>query len=567
MQVITLGFSCSHDSGVALLDGDKIVFAANEERFTRRKFESGFPINSLEAALALVDSPKQIDQVVMDGKFQSPHGNFDKYEIFNNPSFLNRIAERDAVARFFFGTQAGLELAMHLMRGVTLPTRLKWIGKTRSIGIDKRLKFVDHHTAHAASSALLFPSMDGLAVTLDAIGEGYCSRSFVLRSGVLDQVNRIPAYHSPGLLYLYVTRLLGFKPGQEGKVTGLAAHGQPDDVVDVLRRFLVYDESRYSFQNVGLGYGSVALRRLQAALTGFSSEDIAAGVQRHLEDLVLAHISLMLDRTKLKKPDIFLAGGVFANVSLNRRIADELPVGSVKIAPHMGDGGLGIGVALYVHPQRVDFSSPYLGTPIPDRTSQIPEQFEEQINFRLVNDIWYEVAQRLAQSKVVAVARGRMEYGPRALGNRSILAAVGDKKINDWLNQRLNRTEFMPFAPIVRDVDSQRYFILTQPLTSYENMTTTCFATELGKEQCPAVVHIDGTARPQIVTERRNPWIYQLLGRYESLTGCGVLLNTSFNLHEEPIVNSVENAIDSFLRGGLDALVLGELLVTPKSIA
>jgi len=564
--MITLGFSCSHDSGVALLDGDKIVFAANEERFTRRKFDSGFPIRSLEAALAHVDSPKQIDQVVMDGKLQSPHGNFVKYEIFNNPSFLNRIAERDSVARFFFGSQVGLELAMQLMRGITLPTRFKWMRKTRNLGIDRRLKFVDHHTAHAASSALLFPALDGLAVTLDAIGEGYCSRSFVLRSGVLDQVNRIPAYHSPGLLYLYVTRLLGFKAGQEGKVTGLAAHGRPDDVVKVLRQFLVYDVSRYSFRNVGLGYGSVALRRLQAALSDFGAEDIAAGVQRHLENLVLAHVSCMLDRTKLNKPDIYLAGGVFANVSLNRRITDELPVGSVNVAPHMGDGGLGMGAALYVHPQRVDFSSLYLGTPIPDGAFRIPDQFEEQVNARLVNDIWYEIAQLLAQSKVVAVARGRMEYGPRALGNRSILAAVGDKKINDWLNQRLNRTEFMPFAPIVRDVDSQRYFVLTQPLTSYENMTTTCFATELGKRQCPAVVHVDGTARPQIVTERRNPWIYQLLGRYETLTGCGVLLNTSFNLHEEPIVNSIENAVDSFLRGGLDALVLGELLVTPTSV-
>ena len=563
--MITLGFSCSHDSGVALLDGDKIIFAANEERFTRRKLESGFPIRSLEAALAHVDSPERIDQVVMDGKRQSPHGNFVKYDIFGNPSLLNRIAERDSVARFFFGTQAGLELAMLLMRGITLPTRFKWIKNTRNIGINRRLKFVDHHTAHAASSALLFPGVDGLAVTLDAIGEGYCSRSFVLRNGLLDQVNKIPAYHSPGLLYLYVTRILGFKPGQEGKVTGLAAHGRPDDVVDVLRQFLVYDQSRYSFRNVGLGYGSAALRRLQEALTGFAAEDIAAGVQRHLEDLVLAHVTHLLDQTKLIKPNICLAGGVFANVSLNRRIADELPVGSVNVAPNMGDGGLGIGAALYVHPQRVDFASLYLGTPIPDGPLRIPALYEEQVDARMVNDIYSEVAQRLAQSKVVAVARGRMEYGPRALGNRSILAAVGDKKINDWLNKRLHRTEFMPFAPIVRDVDSQRYFVLTQPLTSYENMTITCFATELGKRQCPAVVHIDGTARPQIVTEQRNPWIYHLLGRYEALTGCGVLLNTSFNLHEEPIVNSIENAVDSFLRGGLDALVLGDLLITPKS--
>jgi carbamoyltransferase len=564
--VITLGFSCSHDSGVALLNDEKIVFAANEERFTRRKFESGFPILSLGAALEYVDSPEQIDQVVMDGKRQSPHGSWAKYNILDDPSFLSRIAERDSVSRFFFGTQAGLELATQLMRAITLPTRIKWVRKTRGIGIDRPLKYVDHHTAHAASSALLFPASNGLAVTLDAIGEGYCSRSFVLRNGLLDQINRIPAYHSPGLLYLYVNRLLGFKPGQEGKVTGLAAHGRPDLVVGVLKRFLIYDQSHSSFKNVGLGYGIEALRRLQVALVGFSSEDIAAGVQRHLEDLVLAHVSNLIDQTKLVKPNIYLAGGVFANVSLNRRIADELPVGSVNVAPHMGDGGLGIGAALYVHPQKVDFTTLYLGTPIPDGVIRIPPQFDDQVNSRMVSDIWNDVGQLLAQSKVVAVARGRMEYGPRALGNRSILAAVGDKKINDWLNQRLNRTEFMPFAPMVRDIDCHRYFILTQPLTSYENMTITCFATELGKKECPAVVHLDGTARPQIVTERRNPWIYKLLSRYEVLTGCGVLLNTSFNLHEEPIVNSVENSLDSFLRGGLDALVLGELLVTPKNI-
>ena len=160
----------------------------------------------------------------------------------------------------------------------------------------------------------------------------------------------------------------------------------------------------------------------------------------------------------------------------------------------------------------------------------------------------------ISSGKVIAVARGRMEFGPRALGNRSILARADDRSINQWLNNRLSRTEFMPFAPIVRDIDASEYFVLRQGIEQYENMTTTCMSTELARRTCEAVVHLDGTARPQVVSERRNPWIFRLLTEFKKATGCGVLINTSFNIHEEPIVRTANDAFASFLTAQLDVL-------------
>ncbi|NBO56940.1 MAG: hypothetical protein EBU84_20625 [Actinobacteria bacterium] len=220
----------------------------------------------------------------------------------------------------------------------------------------------------------------------------------------------------------------------------------------------------------------------------------------------------------------------------------------------MGDGGLGLGAALTAHDQPVDFSSLYLG----DEAGSVSEHLLETApvtstihNFESMSDL---AASDISSGKVVAVARGRMEYGPRALGNRSILARADDRSINQWLNTRLNRTEFMPFAPIVRDIDASDYFMLRQRNEQYENMTTTCLSTDLARKTCEAVVHLDGTARPQVVSERRNPWIFRLLTEFKKITGCGVLINTSFNIHEEPIVRTANDALTSFLTAQLDVL-------------
>jgi carbamoyltransferase len=505
-----------------------------------------------------------IDLVTFDGRMQTPHPTKVNL-VFTDKSALSKVAEVDFLARYLFGTSSGVAFSRSMLRLATQPFRLHYQRRIRDIGLISEIRYAEHHQAHAASSSLLFGATDGLAITVDAFGEGICAGTWILRDGFPIRQSVVPGFHSVGMLYLYVTNLLGFKPGQEGKVTGLAGHGNGKVVKDVLMQLINYDNRRRQFVNKGLGYGGPALRRLRSCLHGFESADIAAGVQATLEELVIRYISDAIQVNKLRDPALFLAGGVFANVSLNRRIAEELPVRSVAVAPNMGDGGLALGAALMHHDERIEFRNLYLGTELNATVATVPQNVWGKITEIAVSDLPTSVSKLLAEGLIVAISRGRMEYGPRALGNRSILAPATAAGINESLNMRLKRTEFMPFAPVVRDIDADEYFAITQPLWAYENMTTTCAVRDIARRVAPAIVHVDGTARPQVLTRQRNAFIYDVLTRYKEMTGSGVLVNTSFNIHEEPIVRDAETSIRSFLTSRLDALVLENRLFRPAT--
>ena len=556
--MLSLGISCNHDSGVSVLHDENIIFAANEERYTRKKFDSGFPENALLEALSLC-SGETFDAITLDGLRQSPHPTRPNL-VFSNKTWMSRIAEVDIASRSLFGNRAGVTLSRGLLYGLTYRHRNHYRRQLQRHGISARVSYAEHHRAHAASTSLLFPSNTGLAITIDAFGEGVCAGIWNLRDGIPHQHSVVPGYHSVGLMYLYITHLLGFKSGQEGKVTGLAGFGDGSQVRDLILGRIAYDPKRERFINRTLGYGSQAVERLRKDLAGFSIEDIAAGAQSALESLVLNYVRSAVLRSGLEKPRLYLAGGVFANVSLNRRIAEELPVDNVAVAPNMGDGGLSLGAALLNHDRRINFRTLYLGSEVSNSIAKIPVEYLNQSEERFPTDLASEIAELLAGGKIVAIARGRMEFGPRALGNRSILASAADRGINDSLNKRLRRTEFMPFAPIVRDIDAPDFFELTQEVWAYENMTVTCRVRDRTRKSCPAVVHVDGTARPQILVRNRNPFLYEVLEKYKKHTGIGVLINTSFNMHEEPIVRDAETAFRSFIVANLDALVLGERL-------
>lgn len=551
--MITLGFSCSHDAGVALLEGEQILFASNKERYSRIKFDSGFPFAAITKALEILDG-RPVDAVVMDGKMQSPHGEFGRYNILDEPSILAQVIASGFLGRAILGTQVGVEIARNAMFVATLGTRVKWARLAKSLVGQGNLKYADHHVAHAASAALLFNHGPGLVLTLDAIGEGLCSRSMIFDGRNLKPVSRIPAYHSLGLLYSATTRLLGFKPGQEGKVTGLAAHGDPAITTQIFDSLVTTTKSGRSLRNYDLRFGHQSIEILRRKLRGYSDADVAAGVQDHLERNVLKLVTNMRQQYPLFSSRLYVSGGIFANVSLNRRIAEDLQI-DVLVAPNMGDGGLGLGAALLVHDVQVDFSSLYLGDDAGNVEPEIVLSAGCEYSLDSNNNLATRTAEDLATGKVVGVCRGRMEYGPRALGNRSILARADDRSINQWLNSRLSRTEFMPFAPIVRDIDAVDYFILPQRPECYENMTVTCMTTKLAQDTCAAIVHLDKTARPQIVSESKNPWLFQVLTQFKRITGCGVLINTSFNIHEEPIVRTADDAFASFITAGLDVLV------------
>jgi carbamoyltransferase len=264
-----------------------------------------------------------------------------------------------------------------------------------------------------------------------------------------------------------------------------------------------------------------------------------------------------------------LSGGVVANVKLNQRLRALPGVERIFIHQNMGDGGCGTGAALLqfaadgLTPRALDHV--YLG---PTFTSdQMAEALHRaQLPFSHYTPVEPKIASLIASGKVVARFNGAMEYGPRALGNRSILYHAREPEVNQWLNQRLGRTEFMPFAPATLfekrhdhyiDIDGAEY--------AAEFMTLTCDCTDRMKRESPAAVHVDGTARPQLVTERGNPSFYRILKEYNQLTGMASVINTSFNMHEEPIVCTPDDAIRAFLQGNLDHLAMGDFIAAHPS--
>jgi len=315
-----------------------------------------------------------------------------------------------------------------------------------------------------------------------------------------------------------------------------------------------------------------ALRKMRLYLGDFSKENLAASVQLHLEQNMLKYVNYWVERTGLH--DVVAAGGVFANVKLNQRIAESSAVKSFFVHPHMGDGGIAVGAALYalaghrlsqgsvLKPEKL--ANVYFGPSFGQ--DEIQDALEKHgLRAKDSNDIEAETAQAVAKKKIVGFFQGRMEYGPRALGNRSILADPTDRKINDWLNKRLHRTEFMPFAPSALESSAAAFYENYGASAYPAKFMTITFGVPKEKEEiAPAVVHVDHTARPQVVDKITNKRYHNALRAYEDITGLPLLVNTSFNVHEEPIVCSPDDAIRSFEKDAVDVLVMENFIVEKK---
>lgn len=297
------------------------------------------------------------------------------------------------------------------------------------------------------------------------------------------------------------------------------------------------------------------LERLRVIFNGHTREEIACAAQILLEDIVLRYIHGAVRRTGCG--NVCLSGGIFANIRLNQKIWELNGIKSVYVFPHMGDGGLACGAGALASVEASDIKgpreieTPFLGPYLDDTSAN-----------HFPRELPASVAKLLASRKVVGIVRGRMEYGPRALGHRSILAEPTDTKMKCWLNQRLNRTDFMPFAPVILEGRVKQYFKTPDKFELCgKYMTSTVDVTRLCMEKAPGIVHIDGTARPQIVSRANNPFIHEVLLEFEKLTGLPLCVNTSFNMHDEPIINSSKDAIEALRNGTVDALVLADRIV------
>jgi carbamoyltransferase len=426
------------------------------------------------------------------------------------------------------------------------------------VGLGGKLKRVEHHVSHAANAFYKSGFDEALIVTLDGYGSGLAGSVSVGRDGKIERLHCLEYPHSLGTYYESVTSALGFKPSRhEGKIVGLAAYGDPAVLGDILRRRFVQVDGGFRIVETN----NVYFARLIA--TQFPKIDVAAAYQRVLEEVATAYVAHYIRKTGLR--NLVLSGGVVANVKLNQRLREIDGVDGIFVHPNMGDGGAGTGAALLEFVGNPELSkrleNVYLG---PSFTrDQIADALKiAQLPFVEHKDIAPKIARLLASGRVVARFDGRMEYGPRALGHRSILYHAKEPAVNQWLNQRLGRTEFMPFAPATmyehrhacyQHIDGADY--------AAEFMTITFDCTDAMRRDCPAAVHVDGTARPQLVSASSSPGFYRILSEYHKLSGIPSVINTSFNMHEEPIVCTPDDAIRAFLQGNLDYLAIGDFLV------
>jgi carbamoyltransferase len=558
----------AHDASAALFQDYELVAAVQEERLTRRKGSGdGVPWLAIDEVLSIAGLERSdVDAIASTRSFFSP--DFLKFPLYK---------EIDYTVRGWLGKKRKQrEVWRHCQRYRTTDTLSIFDAdlflKTSGFRPDTKFFFANHHRAHALP-ALFFTDWDSaLVYTADGIGDNVSYSMHVLKDGRLtcyfgdDRWLLAPhAGNSLAHAYAFATAACGFRMlRHEGKLTGLAAYGEPTLAPLITRHFSVDDVGM-----IGTKFrGEVELGKAMTGIfRGQARETIAASIQAAVEEVALRSVRRWLANTGMRR--LALAGGLFANVRLNRLLAEQCPLDEIFIFPAMGDDGLAVGAGLaYLFArdgvetwlkQRRRLDHVYLGR---DYDKEIDRLLGAEASVqRHLGATAKMVVERLVAGQVGALYVGRMEYGPRALGARTILASPQKGEINDQLNKRLARSEFMPFAPYVLEEDCESVFAIN-PVNKYAArfMTITCAVRPEWRDRIPAVVHVDGTARPQIIRNRDNLLYADILRRFRAATELPVLVNTSFNVHEEPIVNAPAEALRALLDQRIDFVVTKQAL-------
>jgi carbamoyltransferase len=576
-----LGISPSHEASAALLHDGAVVAAVAEERLTRIKGDGGrLPRLAMEHVLQIAGiSRRDVDCIaVVADRFPE--------DCLRHPRALPDLERRFRSWRDRLRGRPVRDVAMgHVQRAlhrlgrepnVEPYVRTRRFLARENFRPDARLRFFDHHASHAMAAAYGSGFDEAAVVTVDGVGHlGVHHTSGAFRRHALTRlaVSDTPGT-SAGWFYEGITRLLGFRPlRHEGKVLGLAAWGDAKPLLEAFRRALRCAPSGRTLTSDFAGTPRADAARmayLAEVIRGHSREDVAAAAQRTLEEAVIPLVQAALDETGARR--VALNGGVFANVRLNQHIGALPGVERVFVFPAMSDTGNSVGAALLaladLHPDafargRRALDTVYWG-PVydDDEIRQALDAVGARHQRLSAEELVEHAARAIHEGLVVGWFQGRMEFGPRALGNRSIVASPVDATINRRLNDRLSRTEFMPFAPSVLAEHASAIFADVGPAAhTAEFMTTTLEVTPPWRPRIPAVVHVDATARPHLVVRDRNPLYHRLLERYHELSGIPLVLNTSFNVHEEPIVCQPSEAARALAEGRVDRLAIGSFWV------
>jgi carbamoyltransferase len=554
--------SQGHDSAAALIIDGRCVCAAAEERFSRKKHTGDFPINAIQYCLS--DGGMKLGDIdeIAHGFDYSPYKAIFSLDSISARQY-QRVYSREALLQSF---------KKHLPE---FPS--------------ERVKHVDHHLAHAASAYYTSGWDECLVLVIDGMGELDSVSVYVARNGKLERIHRIPALDSIGILYSLVTLHLGFDfNADEYKIMGLAPYGDPARHRAFFRQVVTGQESgslripilrlnktrkdqeNYAATRAFLNDGLIQERHPDSEIED-NHRDIAAALQESLEEALLYLCRYFGERTGLRR--LALAGGVALNCTANGRIMRCGHFDEIYIQPAAGDDGTALGAGLHRSAlagevvnerQKVPFLGPqYSNTDI----KRAFQQFEKDIDvvpFGGFEDTCEKAAQLIAGGSVIAWYRGRMEFGPRALGHRSILADPGRPEMRDRVNAMVKMREaFRPFAPAIAIEEAAQWFEVEKG-TELPYMITIVDVRNEYRSQLPAITHVNGTARLQTVSAKDNCEFHRLLCAVGQTTGRQMVLNPSFNVKGQPIVNTPQEAIETFLRTGIDWLFIGDHLISRK---
>jgi carbamoyltransferase len=560
-----LGISCFyHDSAAALIKDGKLIAAAHEERFTRKKHDQAFPTNAIRYCMQ--EGGLQTQDLDYIGFYDKPFIKFDRLlttyvSTFPKsfPSFLK-------------------SMPVWLKEKLWIPQKIR-----EELGDNGKLLFVDHHLSHAASAFLVSPFSEAAILTADGVGEWETTTMGMGSDKSLMLTQSIHFPHSLGLLYSAFTYYLGFRVNSaEYKVMGLAPYGKPV-YADLILRELVSLKDDGSFQlnmkYFAYDYGltmtnkhfntlfGASPRAQESTLTQFH-KDIAASIQ-YVTDEIMLRMTTDLHK-KTGSDNLCLAGGVALNCVSNSKVLAQSGFKKMFIQPAAGDAGGSVGAAFYIYnmllknERSYTWSHNFLG---PEYSDENIEQVLKQLN--LVSErcnrepLLKKTAQLIADQNVVGWFQGRMEFGPRSLGARSILADARNPENYSRVNLKIKfRESFRPFAPTVKLERMKDYFEFDEP-SPYM-----LFVAQVrpDRRMIPAVTHIDGSARLQTIAHDDHPLYYDLISEFENITGCPVIINTSFNVRGEPIVCTPLDAIKCFFRTDIDILVLGSFILDKQKI-
>lgn len=574
-----------HDSAAAVVQDGKIIAAAQEERFTRKKADASIPVNAIRYCIGAVET--KIDEVIY---YDNPFLTMDRWltdivevspdnAAMIDKSFLNMVSDRAWVHE-----------------------RLKKaLGEYWPAGAE--LYVCEHHISHAASAFYPSPFQEAAILTIDGVGEWASTTIGYGKGEEIRIIKQINYPDSLGLLYSAFTYFCGFKVNSgEYKLMGLASYGKPIYKQMILDHMIkLRDDGTYTLNQqyftyrkdakiIGEEFGKlfgIKKREPESKITR-PYLDLAASIQLVTEEAVLALAKSARCLTGLK--NLVMAGGTALNCVANGRIVEEELFENVWIQPAAGDAGGALGCALYAayhvfgckrHLEKMDSQrGSYLGPGFSDEQIGAFLDGNHIIYHHFADDdLFAVIAEYLADDKVIGLHHGRMEYGPRALGNRSIIANPMSENMQFDLNQKIKfRESFRPFAPAVLAEDVNRYFEFKGHSSPYMTFTAPvkeelCIRGDNKAEEdiyvminkkrsvIPAVTHVDYSARIQTVHKETNPFFYNLIQAFRDKTGCGVVLNTSFNVRGEPIVCTPEDSWQCFMHTGMDVLVLGNYLV------